>query len=438
MGYELWEKSNKADFWNDLTTAPIDTVFPALTCPVQASLRTATTPEEHGMIANGVFDRRLRKPLFWEQSSALYSGERIWDGFRAAGGSVGQVCWQQSLGLDSDLILSPAPIHKHHGGMIQDFHSRPAGLYSDLCAKMGKKFNLRSYWGPLTSSASTNWITKATIELLDSGGAADLQLAYLPHLDYELQRTGPGGRRIPAEFAFLEECVSNLAAAARRNEYEIVIFGDYAIQSAKLALFPNKILFENGFLQVRNVKEMLYPDIHSSQAFAMVDHQVAHLYVPVPEDIEKTAELFRGVSGIRSVLTKNQRNARPETAAASSTTTYIDNPNSGEIILEAEPGCWFAYPWWSAKSEMPDYATHVDIHNKPGFDPCELFASLWPPMSISTDPSKVGGTHGLIDESVLLSASFDLGALSNIPELGKTLGNFINGNRSVNSNYGCQ
>ncbi|NOY75614.1 MAG: alkaline phosphatase family protein [Kiritimatiellaeota bacterium] len=426
MGYELWRKSPKAAFWKDLKTSAIDTVFPALTCPVQASFRTGATPENHGMIANGIFDRRLRKPMFWEQSSALYAGKRIWEEFRSGGGTVGQICWQQSLGPDSDLILSPGPIHKHHGGMIQDFHSRPSSLYSDLCRKTGKKFKLHSYWGPLASSASTKWITAASIDLLNTGRAADLQLVYLPHLDYELQKSGPKGKKIPAELAVLDECVSKIVAAARKNGYEIVIFGDYAIESAETALFPNQKLLEKGSFSVRNVKGMLYPDIHSSRAFAMVDHKIAHIYVPNPDDIEKTAETFRGEPGVRNVLTKNQSDDR-SVSNEPPRTAYIDHPNSGEIILEAEQGCWFAYHWWSRKSEMPDYATHVDIHNKPGFDPCELFASLWPPMSISTDAAKIGGTHGSTDKPVLLASSFDLGNPANLADLGRTVKNLLAG-----------
>ena len=71
----------------------------------------------------------------------------------------------------------------------------------------------------------------------------------------------------------------------------------------------------------------------------------------------------------------------------------LDHPNSGELILQAEPGAWFAYPWWLNPKEAPDYATHIDIHNKPGFDPCELFFG-WPPFRISTNTKRVGGTHG--------------------------------------------
>jgi len=409
LGFEFWEERKSATFWNDLKPRPAKTVFPAVTCSVQASFRTAAPPSEHGMVANGFFDPVLRKAMFWEQSSKLYSGARIWESFRSGGGSVGQICWQQSLGTDSDLILSPAPIHKHHGGMIQDFFAKPADLYHNLVAEVGRKFKLQSYWGPLASEASTKWIADATIELLKSGGAADLQLVYLPHLDYELQKTGPRSEKAAAAFATLESALSALISEAKTAGYEILLFGDYAMGSAKGAAYPNKILRDAGIMHTRNIAGMAYPDLYTSKAFALCDHQTAFLHFQedaTPAEIAETAKLFDGVEGVRQVLTKESPGEGPA--------AFADHPRSGSIILEADEGFWFAYPWWEDKREAPDYATHVDIHNKPGYDPCELFAALWPPFSVSMDTSKIGGTHGDPRDPVLLASSFDLGDADSI------------------------
>jgi predicted AlkP superfamily pyrophosphatase or phosphodiesterase len=408
LGYEIWEQHSNSPLWKELRTSQIETVFPAVTCTVQASFRTASLPADHGMISNGLFDRKLKKTLFWEQSSELYTGERIWNKFRRNGGTVGQICWQQSLGSDSDLILSPAPIHKHHGGMIQDFFSQPPQLYRDLCSDLAKKFNLHSYWGPFTSSKSTEWITDAAVELLKNGNAADLQLVYLPHLDYTLQKFGPDSPKTAAAFSTLEQNLEKLAKSAKNAGYEIVIFGDYAIEEAKEVVYPNRILLEAGLFSTRNINGMLYPDLYTSKAFTMVDHQVGHVYISDKQNTEKAADIFRKVKGIRSVHTASDQ-------------SYIDTPNSGEIILEAEPGSWFAYQWWENSQQQPDYATHVDIHNKPGFDPCELFFSLWPPMSISTDTSKVKGTHGLTDKPVMLASTIKMENVTSIVELAERI-----------------
>ena len=415
LGHELFERYATSPLWNNLRTSQIKSVFPAVTCTVQASFRTATLPEQHGIISNGIFNRKLKKPLFWEQSSALYEGDRIWCEFRRNGGTVGQICWQQSIGTDSDLFLTPAPIHKHHGGMIQDFFAKPANLYHKLCSEIGSKFNLHSYWGPFTSSKSTEWITDATAELLKNEEAADLQLVYLPHMDYVLQKFGPNSSKVAAAFAELESNLEKLAKIAKEKGYEIIIFGDYAIEEANRVIYPNRILADTGLFSTRNVNGMLYPDIYQSKAFAMVDHQAAHIYVSNPDDINPAAALFRNCSGIRNVHTAGDKN-------------YINSPESGEIILEAESGTWFAYPWWNSDRQRPDYATHVDIHNKPGFDPCELFLSLWPPMSISTDTSKVKGTHGLTDKPVLWASSLETGDITSIIDGAKAVHNILNHN----------
>jgi len=420
LGFEFWDARKSASFWNGLSVRPAETVFPAVTCSVQASFRTAAEPAEHGMVANGFFDPVLRKAMFWEQSSRLFSGTRIWEDFRARGGSVGQICWQQSLGPESDIILSPAPIHKHHGGMIQDFFAKPAELYRELVGLVGRSFKLQSYWGPLASSASTKWIADATIELLRSGKAADLQLVYLPHLDYELQKTGPESPKADAEFAVLEAALDAVLAEAKKAGYQTILFGDYAMEPAKGVVYPNKILAEAGFFRTRSVKGMLYPDLFTSKAFALCDHQAAFIHLDENVSDAETAEiagLFENVEGVGQVLTKKSPGESPA--------AFIDNPRAGRVVLEADVGFWFAYPWWNDKSEAPDYATHIDIHNKPGYDPCELFAALWPPFSVSLDTSKVGGTHGNPRKPVLLASSLDLGNATSIVSAAAALKNIL-------------
>ena len=59
----------------------------------------------------------------------------------------------------------------------------------------------------------------------------------------------------------------------------------------------------------------------------------------------------------------------------------LDHPRSGELVVLSEPDSWFAYPYWLDDRLAPDFARTVDIHRKPGYDPCELFFDpqlLWP------------------------------------------------------------
>lgn len=367
-----------------LTFRRTDGVFPAVTCTAQASFRTASPPADHGMIANGLFFRPLRRAMFWEQSAGLVAGRRIWDRMRAVGGRVGMMFWQQSLGEAVDLVLSPAPIHKHHGGMIEACYARPRGLYDRLRRRVGRAFRLRHYWGPLASPKAGDWIADATAAVLaDAELAPELLLTYLPTLDYDLQRHGPGSpRAAPARQALGRQLV-RLLDAARAGGYEVLVFGDYAIGRAERAGFPNRVLAAAGLLETREVAGMRYPDLWASRAFAMVDHEVAHVYVRDAADVPAARDVLAGLDTVADVLDRDgQRDLR------------IDHPNSGELVLVAAEGAWLAYPWWTDPARAPDYAAHVDIHNKPGFDPCELRMALWPPLSVSQDPRAVAGTHG--------------------------------------------
>jgi predicted AlkP superfamily pyrophosphatase or phosphodiesterase len=335
------------------------------------------------MPANGFFHRDLRRPLFWEQSSALVSGPRIWESFRRRGRRVALLFWQQSLGESADIVLSPAPIHKHGGGLVDSVYSQPAGLYDELCARVGSRFRLHRYWGPLASPASSEWIARATAALLaHTRQAPDLCLTYLPALDYDLQRYGPDHPRSVAALHALFGQLDLLFEAAAANRYTVLVFGDYAIGPVNLPLFPNRLLKAQGLFQTRRIAGRLYPDFHASPAFAMVDHEIAHVYVQAGADPAAVARIFAGVDGIGDVLDP----AAQEAAG-------LRHPRGGDLVLVAKPGAWFAYPWWTAAAEAPDYAGHVDIHNKPGYDPCELFFG-WPPPSVSTNPARIAGSHG--------------------------------------------
>jgi len=382
LGYDFLRQHHGGS-WQGFDFQPLSPVFPALTCTAQASFRTALPPSGHGMVANGLFHRDLRRPLLWEQSSALVGGPRIWETFRSRGKRVALLFWQQSLGESVDMILSPAPVHKHGGGMVQSVYSQPQPLYGELCNTLGRAFKLHRYWGPLASAASSEWIANATTAMLDNPAwAPDLCLTYLPALDYDLQRHGPSHPSAKRALAALLEQIALIRWAADKNGYDVVIFGDYAIDPVSTALFPNRALHAAGLFRTRTVAGMLYPDFHTSDAFAMVDHEIAHVYLKRDGRMNETLATLAGLPGIARIL-----DAGAQQAAG------LGHPNCGDFVLEAKPGYWFAYPWWSGKKEAPDYAAHVDIHNKPGYDPCELFFG-WPPVSVSQDTSRIQGSHG--------------------------------------------
>ncbi|MDP6637371.1 MAG: alkaline phosphatase family protein [Phycisphaerae bacterium] len=422
LGYELLRRrcggDNASAQWLGLEFAPIDGGVPGVTCSAQASFRTAADPSTHGMVANGLYHRDLGRVMFWEQSAGLVAGQRIWKDFRDKGGTVAMLFWQQSIGEDVDIIVTPAPIHKHHGGMIQDCYANPPGLYRKLCDRAGGAFKLRHYWGPMASIKAGDWIAEATLAICqDSNTAPDLCLTYLPTLDYDLQRYGPDAPQAEKAANALEAQLTGLLDGARRCGYEVLVFGDYAIVPVSGdAVQPNQALLAAGLLQTRDVKGMLYPVLPASRAIAVCDHQFAHVYVADPNDLELTADTLRAVDGVEKVL-----------GADEMATLGLAHPNSGELLVVAGQGRWLGYQWWTDPKEAPDYARHVDIHNKPGFDPCELFFG-WPPMSISQDSSRIGGSHGAFGpgRQVAWASSITLDAeISDIVSLARAVGNSL-------------
>ena len=342
LGHEFLLRNNGGDEIEGFRFRPILSVFPAVTCAVQASFRTGEPPARHGMVGNGFYSREFARAFFWEQSSALVEGPRIWDAFRRSGGTVGQLFWQQGLGPDSDVLLSPSPIHKHHGGMIQDCFSRPAGLYADIVRKLGRPFDLTHYWGPRSSLKASTWIVDATVEVM-RGPAPDLLLTYLPHLDYELQRSGPDSKGAARSFDELKALLGRLLASARELGYKVIVFGDYAMVRVKQPVFPNRALLDAGLLNVRNIRGMTYPDLYTSRAFAVVDHQIAHVILKGEGDAAEATSVLKRTRGVSRILDpEGKREAG------------IDHPRAGDLVLVAERHSWFAYPWWRNRKEAPD------------------------------------------------------------------------------------
>ena len=273
LGYDVLERRRFLDMAG-LTFRPAESVFPAVTCVAQATFRTAAPPCDHGMVSNGYFSRKLRKPSFWEQSASLVTGPRIWDSLRAGGAKVGMYFWQQSLGESVDYVLSPAPIHKHGGGMIMRSYTQPAEMDDVLNRRCGT-FPLHRYWGPLASpkvgrAVLANFFAMAEVH------EPDIAFLYLPTLDYQAQRHGPASRSAWRALREFRSQLEKLADFAESKGAELTVCGDYAIGAVDLPpAFPNATLRREGLFSVRPVEGRAYPDFYSSRAFAMCDHEIA-------------------------------------------------------------------------------------------------------------------------------------------------------------------
>ena len=383
LGWNLIEQHKPA---TRLTFRPVAPGPLSLTCPAQATLRTALPVARHGVVASGWHHHDLARPHFWEQSASLVHGSRIWDAARAAGQTVGMAFFQQSLGESVDLVISPKPIHKHHGGIVMDCYSRPESLYAELTARIGRRFDLYHYWGPLARTRVGRWISDALLQILERPDAPDHLFAYLPSLDYDQQRHGPHSPKTAAALRETLAQIEPLIARAEANGRQWLLTGDYSIEPVTLpdgAIHPNRLLRDAGLFHTRETARMLYPDFYTSRAFAVVDHQIAHVHVPDPAQLPRVRDLLAATPGIEQI---HDRHAQTDLG--------LHVPaRSGDLLLIAAPGRWFAYPWWTDPKQAPDYATHMDIHNKPGFDPCELFFGFPPPRT-SQHTAKIRGTHG--------------------------------------------
>ena len=361
LGYRLLEKNGLTEMAG-LRFGAAPSVFPAVTCVAQASLRTGLAPSEHGMISNGYWSEELRKPVFWEQSCRLVKGPRVW------GPNDGVFFFQQSLGEDVKLILSPAPIHKHGGGMAMSCYTKPTGL-AEVLRRLCGKFPLWRYWGPL-ASPKVGRMCISYFEEMTSAEDVDEAYLYLPTLDYAAQKHGPGSAEDAAALREFRRQLERLADLCQKRGCALRVTGDYAITPVTAEpVRPNVVLRREGLFKTRTVAGMSYPDFYQSTAFAMCDHEFCVLF---GEERKKAAELLMATGDYELPEQQADNNKLVAGSPEQSTGRAVERSDK-RIFLLAKPGSWCEYKWWTDNREAPDFASHVDIHNKPGYDPTELF-----------------------------------------------------------------
>jgi predicted AlkP superfamily pyrophosphatase or phosphodiesterase len=392
------------------SAAHLATVFPAVTCTVQATFLTGGRARDHGIVGNGWFFRDLGEILLWRQSHALIDGERIWDAARdrRADYRVANVCWWYAMGAATNVTITPRPIYHADGRKSPDFYARPPELHDRLTRDLGP-FPLFSYWGPGAGIASSRWIVAAARQVL-SRDNPDLLLVYVPHLDYDLQRFGPDGPEAISAARAVDAALEPLLRDAEARDAVIVVLSEYGVSAARRPIHVNRALRRAGLLEVTSQAGMEYLDAMTSRAFAVADHQIAHVYVRDPADVAETAAVIAATPGVAEVLD-----------ATGKARAGIDHARSGELIAVAEPDAWFTYYHWLDDARAPDFARTVEIHRKPGYDPAELFmdpadrrvrlraatalarkaVGLRYTLSvIPLDPSCVGGTHGRLPDQL--------------------------------------
>ncbi|WP_372396143.1 nucleotide pyrophosphatase/phosphodiesterase family protein [Azospirillum sp. HJ39] len=348
--------------------------LPAVTCTVQASMLTGRTPSGHGCVANGWYDRDLSEILFWKQSNRLVSGETLWEEARRRDPSFtgAKLFWWYNMYSGADLSVTPRPVYCADGRKLPDIHSRPAGLRDELIQRLGP-FPLFRFWGPGADIVSSRWIADCAAEV-ERRMRPSLSLVYLPHLDYDLQRFGPDDPRIPAQVAAVDGLCAPLIERAEREGMRVIVLSEYGITKVTGPVAINRALREAGLIAVRTEQGGELLDPGASEAFAVADHQIAHIHVARPERVPEVRDLVAGLDGVERVLDRIDQRA-----------AGIDHPRSGDLVAVSRADRWFSYPYWLDDARAPDFARTVEIFRKPGYDPAELFidpAIRWPKLAI--------------------------------------------------------
>ena len=382
---------NISRIFENSVKVPIMPSFPAVTCSVQASMNTGFFPCDHGIISNGFFNRKTRIVSFWEQYDSLVERPRVWSLLKKSNPKfkTAVLFWQNSLYTDADIVITPKPIHLEKE-MLSWCYSKPVDFYEEIVKEYGE-FDLSSYWGPFASIKSSKWIINSAKHTIQKH-KPDLIMVYIPHLDYAGLKYGPQSNEFKASLIEVDELIGDLHnflfSKNFLNDYEIMLVSEYSFEEVRRSISPNVILRDEGLLSTRKINEKHYIDFEFSKAFAMVDHQIAHVYIKNGFE-EQTKNIFKKNNSVAEVLDKKQQ-----------TEYKINHPKSGDLVLCAKDDLWFNYYWWKDKTEAPDFTFKVDIHRKPGFDPLELFIDS-SKKTISHDTSLVKGSHGLVKKKKL-------------------------------------
>ncbi len=346
--------------------ADMPEVLPAVTCTAQATLLTGELPSKHGVVANGWLFRDTNEVRFWQQSNRLIQAEPLYATARRRAKEQGKpfssakLFWWFNQGAAVDISVTPKPHYAVDGNKAFGITGNPPALSDELERELGA-FPFPAFWGPMAGAKSTRWIAAASAKVVRDHKPT-LTLVYLPHLDYDPQRFGPKGTDMPKCVKELDDACAPLLDAAKDIGAKVWVVSEYGHCDVSKPVYPNRVLRSAGLLEVRRGPFGEQLDLYGSRAFAVCDHQLAHVYVQNSEDVPRVRELLSPVPGVAKAFAGEERAA-----------LGLAHERSGEVILLAEPDAWFAYPFWLDDAVAADYARAVAIHAKPGFDPCELF-----------------------------------------------------------------
>lgn len=344
--------------------APIRAVTPAVTCSAQATYITGVPPSQHGVVGNGWYFRELCEVWFWRQSNRLIQAPKVWElaKQRDPTFTVANLFWWYNMYSTADWSVTPRPMYPADGRKLPDVYTQPPELRDELNRELGT-FPLFKFWGPAADITSSRWITDAALHVLRNK-APTLCLVYLPHLDYNLQRLGPDldHPRVQSDLRAVDALCGELIDAAKDTGRQVIVLSEYGITKVRDAVHINRALRRAGLLKTRVELGRELLDAGASAAFAVADHQIAHVYVNQKQRLDDVRRLLQNLDGVQDVMNEAGKQA-----------AGLDHERAGDLVAVSAPDRWFSYYYWLEEGKAPDFAATVDIHRKPGYDPVELF-----------------------------------------------------------------
>ena len=396
--------------------ATIEEVVPAVTSSAHATYLTGTLPAEHGIVGNGWYFRDECEVHFWHRSDKLIQRPRLWDVARAYDPSftVANLHWRYATYSSADYTVIERPMYPADGRKLPDIYAWPHDLRGELVGELGE-FPLFNFWGPNSSIKGSRWIADAA-KYVDTQHDPTLTLVYLPHLDYGLQRFGPDIAKVAQDLRDIDAVTGDLIDFYEAKGAQVTLVSEYGIDFVERPVHLNRVLREHGLVSIREELGLEQINFGMSEAFAVADHQIAHVYVNNPERLSQVRGVLEATPGVGEVLDREGQKRYG-----------LDHPRSGDLVALAEPDAWFTYYYWQDDRKAPDFARTVDIHRKPGYDPAELFMNpeLKRPMLkaagvlakkklgfrymmdvIGLDATLVKGSHGLRSRSAVKAPVF--------------------------------
>jgi predicted AlkP superfamily pyrophosphatase or phosphodiesterase len=385
-----------AEFRKRGAFAQIAPAFPAVTCAAQSNYLTGKLPREHGIVGNGWFNRELAEVQFWKQSNHLVQSPKIWDALHKQSeivnrkSSIANCFWWFNMYSSADFSITPRPTYKADGGKIFDIYSWPYSIREEIKKDLGE-FPFFGFWGPAAgiktpqgpADCVSRWIAESA-KWIENKFSPTLNLIYLPHLDYNLQRYGvkllnrsivesanastiqsfddSTNPQIFPDLHAIDSIVGGLIDFFQKRGVEIILLSEYGITNVDTPIHLNRIFRKQGWLAIKDEIGLEILDAGASRVFAVADHQIAHIYLNDASLENSARDVLEKTSGVEKVLGKAEKIA-----------AGIDHPRAGDLIAVAAENAWFTYYYWLNDARAPDFARTVDIHRKPGYDPVELF-----------------------------------------------------------------